>query len=210
MTELAELLAGADDLGAWRAALARETAVREVMAETGESREIVEEAIGAMDAMAGEAVLDLTEGEPTTLRDALERYVGVLEGRDELLARDWVLSDLAAILTYPFPETASGLAIDPEDSLKRVEGEPEGYHRRETITLADYPLMGSSPAERAEAAARTERIRREAMRDHVFVEGDGPHCAAMLPAGSSGGPDTGTITMTAGCGYPRETHPDTV
>jgi hypothetical protein len=78
---------------------------------------------------------------------------------------------------------------------------------RETITLADYPLMGSSPAERAEALERSERIRREAMRDHQF-EGDGPYCAAMLPVGSSGTSETGVVTMTAACGYPRDTHPD--
>lgn len=199
-----------DGLKQVRDALARETAIREVMAESGESREVVEEAIGAMDAMAGEAVLDLTEGEPTTLRDALERYVAVLEERDEILARDWVLSDLAALLTYPFPAGATGLAIDPEDSLERKPGEPEGYHRRETITLEGYPLMGSSPAERAESLARGERIRRQAMRDHLFVQGDGPHCAAMLAVGASGSPETGTITMMAACGYPRETHPDTL
>jgi hypothetical protein len=209
MSELADLLAKADDLGAWRDALAREQAIREVMAESGESREVVEEAIGAMDAMSGEAVLDLCEGEPTTLRDGLERYLAVLEERDEVLARDWVLSDLAALLAYPWPAGATGLAIDREDSLERHEGEPEGYHVRETITLESYPLMGSSPAERAASLARGEEIRRQAMRDHVF-RGDGPHCEAMIPMGSSGSPETGIVTMTSGCGYPRETHPDQV
>lgn len=207
MSELADLLAGADDLGAWRDALAREQAIREVMAESGESREVVEEAIGAMEAMASEEVLDLTEGNPTTLRDGLERYLRALEQRDEVLARDWVLSDLAALLSYPWPAGATGLAIDREDGLERKEGEPEGYHVRETITLEDYPLMGSSPAERAESLARGERIRRQAMRDHAFV-GDGPYCSAMIPQGISGSPETGVVTMTAGCGYPRETHPD--
>jgi hypothetical protein len=210
MSELSKLLAGADDLGAWRDALAREQAIRQVMAESGESREVVEEAIGAMDAMAEEGVLDLCEGEPTTLRDALDRYVRVLEDREEVLARDWVVGDLYALLGYPFPERATGLAIDPEDSLERKEGEPEGYHVRETITLEDYPLMGSSPAERAEAQERSERIRRAAMRDHQFVPGktelDG--CAAMLPAGSSGGPETGVLVMTAQCGYPEDAHPN--
>lgn len=207
MSELADLLAGADDLGAWRDALAREQAIREVMAESGESREIVEEAIGAMEAMASEEVLDLTEGNPTTLRDGLERYLRVLEQRDEVLARDWVLSDLAALLSYPWPAGATGLAIDPEDSLERKEGEPEGYHRRETITLESYPVMGSSPAERAESVARGEEIRRRAMRDHAFV-GEGPYCQAMIPQGVSGSPETGIVTMTAGCGYPRDTHPE--
>ena len=107
---LAEALAEETDLEPVRAALAKETAIRDVMAETGESREVVEEAIGAMDAMAEEGVLDLTEGEPTTLRDALERYVNLLEGRDEMLARDWVLSDLASILAYPWSAEEERLA----------------------------------------------------------------------------------------------------
>jgi hypothetical protein len=212
MSELAKLLAGADDLGAWRDALAREEAIRHVMAESGESRVIVEEAIGAMDAMAEEGVLDLTEGEPTTLKDGLSRYVEVLEGRDEVLARDWVLSDLYALLNYPWPAGMRGPYVALEDSLERREGEPEGYHVRETVDTdwcTGYPLMGSSPAERAESLERGERIRRQAMRDHVFV-GDGPFCSAMLPMGSSGSPETGVVTMTAGCGYPREAHPDAV
>lgn len=208
MSELTELLAGADDLGAWAAALARETAIRQVMAETGEPREIVEEAVGAMDAMAEEGVLDLAEGNPTTLRDGLERYVEVLAGRDEVLARDWVLSDLYALLNYPWPTERRGIHVDPEDSLERREGEPVGYHRRRT-TETGYPLMGSSDAEREEAHQRAIRIQRQAMRDHAFV-GEGQYCEAMLPMGVSGSPETGIITMTAGCGYGRDTHPEVV
>jgi len=208
--ELATKLSQAPDLGHVVKLMAREQAIRDVMVKTGESRRIVTEMIDAMDAMADEAVLDLTDGNPTNLRDALERYVTVLEQRDEILARDWVLSDLGALLGYPWPAGATGLAIGREDSLERKPGEPEGYHVRETITLEDYPLMGSSPAERAETLERAERIRRQSMRDHLFVQGEGPHCAAMLPVGSSGSPETGVVTMRAGCGYPRETHPDTL
>jgi hypothetical protein len=212
MSELTELLAGADDLGAWRAALAREQAIREVMAESGESREIVEEAVGAMDAMAEEEVLDLCDGEPTTLRDGLSRYVDVLEQRDEVIARDWVLSDLYALLNYPWPAGMRGPYVPLEDSLERREGEPEGYHVRETVDTewcTGYPLMGSSPAERAESLERGERIRRQAMRDHSFV-GGGPFCTAMIEMGSAGSAETGVVTMAAQCGYPREAHPDMV
>jgi len=208
MSELRDLLAKADDLGAWADALSRETAIRQVMEETGEPREVVEEAVGAMDAMAEEGVLDLAEGNPTTLRDGLARYVEVLADRDEVLARDWVLSDLYALLNYPWAAERPGVPVDPEDSLERQEGEPVGYHRRRT-TETGYPLMGSSDAEREEAHQRTIRIQRQAMRDHVFV-GDGRYCEAMLPMGSSGGEETGIITMTAGCGYGRDTHPEAV
>jgi hypothetical protein len=208
MSELRDLLAKADDLGAWADALSRETAIRQVMEETGEPREVVEEAVGAMDAMAEEGVLDLAEGNPTTLRDGLARYVEVLADRDEVLARDWVLSDLYALLNYPWAAERPGVPVDPEDSLERREGEPVGYHRRRT-TETGYPLMGSSDAEREEAHQRTIRIQRQAMRDHVFV-GDGRYCEAMLPMGSSGSEETGIITMTAGCGYGRDTHPDAV
>ena len=97
---------------------------------------------------------------------------------------------------------------DLEDSLERLEGDPPGGHVRET-TGTGYPLMGSSPAERIESVERAARIKGQAMRDHVFI-GDGPYCEAMLPMGVSGSPETGIITMTAGCGYGRDTHPEVV
>jgi hypothetical protein len=201
-----EALAGEEGLDALGASLAREQAIRQIMAETGEPREIVTESIDAMDAMAEEEVLDLCDGQPTTLRDGLSRYVELLGQRDEIVPRDWVLSDLHALLTYAWPAERGNADVDQEDSLERREDEPEGWHRRDT-TEAGYPLMGSSPAERAEARERGERIRAQAMRDHLFA-GEGRYCEAMLPVGSSGSPETGIITMTAGCGYGRDTHPD--
>jgi hypothetical protein len=93
-----------------------------------------------------------------------------------------------------------------DDSLARLEGEPEGYHRRRT-TDGGYPLMGSSDAERAEAQQRTERIRAEVMRDHPFV-GEQIYCEDMGAAMRSGDPaTTGVITMRIQCGYPRDCHP---
>ena len=113
MSELTDLLAEADDLGAWRAALAREVAIREVMAETGESREIVTEMVESLDAMADEAVLDLCDGQPTTLRDALSRYVDGLaarwpDGAD--LDQETVTGDLVALLSYPWTGEEATLA----------------------------------------------------------------------------------------------------
>jgi hypothetical protein len=88
-------------------ALARETVIRSVMAESGEPREIVAEMVDAHTSMDQEAVLDLMEGEPTTLRAALERFVEDLdrrlEGEPGSTSGD-VLDGLNAILTYPYPE----------------------------------------------------------------------------------------------------------
>lgn len=100
------LLAEAD-LKAVMHALAREQVIRDAMAETGESREIVEEMLGSLESMDQEAVLELTEGEPTTLRDALERFTSELQGRlegDPGSTFGEVLDGLQAILAYPFPQ----------------------------------------------------------------------------------------------------------
>jgi hypothetical protein len=95
---------------------------------------------------------------------------------------------------------------DLEDSLERLEGDPPGWHVRET-TETGYPLMGSSPAERIESVERAARIKGQAMRDHVFI-GDGPYCEARISTRPQGSPEVGTITGWVGCGYPRDTHPE--
>lgn len=100
------LLEEADSLEWVTKALARETVIRHMVAETGEPREIVAEMVDAHASMDQEAVLDLTEGEPTTLRAALERYVDDLDPGDENLRVGSVIDDLSAILAYPFPEEA--------------------------------------------------------------------------------------------------------
>jgi hypothetical protein len=84
--------------------------------------------------------------------------------------------------------------------------DPPNYHFRR-LTRDGYPLMGSSPAEEAEARQRAERIRVQAMRDHVFV-GEGQYCQARLSFAPMGSAETGTITGWAGCGYGRGTHPE--
>lgn len=86
------------------------------------------------------------------------------------------------------------------------EHDPAGWHVRET-TETGYPLMGSSPAERADSVSRAMRIRIQAMRDHEFV-GDGPYRQGWLGPRSRAGPETGVITMRVVCGYPRDTHPE--
>jgi hypothetical protein len=87
--------------------VARETVIRNVMAESGEPREVVAEMVDASASMDQEAVLDLTEGEPTTLRAALEAYLDQLrrsiQGDPGSTLGD-VEEGLSGILAYPFPE----------------------------------------------------------------------------------------------------------
>lgn len=97
-----------------------------------------------------------------------------------------------------WPSLLDSMAPDPAD--------PPGWHVRET-TAEGYPLMGSSPAERAECVERAERLRLAAMRDHPF-EGEGPYCRAWQGPTFSGSPEVGVISMRIRCGYPPDTHPE--
>lgn len=92
-----------------------------------------------------------------------------------------------------------------EDSLTRHDEDPPGWHTRGT-TCSGYPLMGSSPAERAEGDERAARAKRQAMRDHPF-EGEGRYCQARIGWAPVGSAETGVITGWSACGYPRDTHP---
>lgn len=115
---LGELLAGADDLDRVQDAFVRERVIRDTMAKTGEDRATVTDMLDALGSMGQEAVLDLTEGEPTTLRDALQRYVSELETRDpdgdELTPVARVTDELGAILAYPWSEEEALISLhDP-------------------------------------------------------------------------------------------------
>jgi hypothetical protein len=101
---MAEFLAGVDDLDAASRAVDREREIRIGMARTGEGREVVADFLDAQAAMDDEMILDLTDGQPTTLVDALTRYLEELERRDELQPRARVAGELAAILAFPWPE----------------------------------------------------------------------------------------------------------
>jgi hypothetical protein len=111
----------ADDLDAVQAALIREQMIRKVMAETGEDRQTVTDMADAMQSMADEAVLDLTEGQPTTLRDAVQRYADELEGRDELQPRDRITEELAMILGYPWSKSAELEIERPDDESVTIK-----------------------------------------------------------------------------------------
>lgn len=109
---LADAMASVDDLGKVRDALIREETIRHVMRESGEDRKTVTDMIDAMDSMDQEAVLDLTEGEPTTLADALARYVEALEASDPDPER--IAGELHALLSYPWPGVPDAEALTRE------------------------------------------------------------------------------------------------
>lgn len=126
---LAEMLAGADDLDAVIRAVAREEAIRQGMADTRESREIVESVLDAAVSMDQEAVLDLVEGNATTLMGVLARYITELEGRDELQPRDRIIGELESLLAYPWPGVpgAEDLAREIHESYTRLSAQRPGY-----------------------------------------------------------------------------------
>lgn len=101
---LTDALTEVDDLDAVTRAVEREREIRLGMARTGQGREVVAEFLDAQEGMDREAILDLTDGQPTTLVDALTRYLEELERRDELQPRARVAGELAAILAFPWPE----------------------------------------------------------------------------------------------------------
>lgn len=161
--DLGEMVAQVDDLEKIKKALIREQAIRETMAESGETREIVEEMVGALEAMQSEAVLDLTDGEPTTLRAALIRYVHGLDGlpdSEEEVPITQVVSDLDALLAYPWRDEEATLAThDINESLRLniFEQDDEIHHIQiggMTVASVNYDEHGWAGMEATEAAAR--------------------------------------------------------
>ena len=106
--DLAAVLAAEEDLDDVIRAVAREQIIREAVAETGETREIVAMMLDAEISMDQEAVLDLVEGDATTLRAGLQRYVEELATRDELQPRDRITGELDSLLAYPWPIASAG------------------------------------------------------------------------------------------------------
>lgn len=109
---LADALASVDDLEKVKTAMIREETIRSVMAETREDRKTITDMIDAMDSMGQEAVLELTEGEPTTLADALQRYVEILDSGDPDPER--IAGELNALLAYPWPGVPDAEALTRE------------------------------------------------------------------------------------------------
>lgn len=76
------------------------------------------------------------------------------------------------------------------------------YRLRERGGLHGW-VIGRMPGEPAEGSPQP----RSEVSDHPF-EGDGKYCRAWIDLPASGTSESGVLTMRAGCGYPRETHPD--
>lgn len=112
-------LVHAPDLDRVIRAVEREREIRIGMARTGQGRVIVAEFLDAQAAMDDEAVLDLTEGQPTTLVDALRRYIAELEKQYELSMqqegaenyRSRVVGELMTLLDYPWPEDERRISL---------------------------------------------------------------------------------------------------
>lgn len=177
--QVQDILADTDDLGEIERALVREHAIRAAMARTGEGREIVAEGIDAIQSMDQEAVLDLTEGKPTTLPDALTRYIRIVETWDELITRDGVVSDLGAILEHPWPAEEERLAshgVNQWLGLRFKEGDdrdleirvgPDSGHPVYTVNWEDAGTGGQQAVKEAvRAVYRAVLSRVIADRDH--------------------------------------------
>lgn len=165
------------DLDKVQRALIRETAIRRTMAQTGEGRDTVVDMIEAMESMDHEAVLDLTEGEPTTFRDAVLRYVAELEKRDpdgdELTPVARVTDELGTILAYPWSDEEERLALhDPHYGLALHVTQPE-YDRVEVRIGSNRWLVANvDPRDDHAVATVAEAVHRATL---VRVIGDRDH-----------------------------------
>jgi hypothetical protein len=171
---MAEFLAGVDDLDAASRAVDREREIRIGMARTGEGREVVADFLDAQAAMDDEMILDLTDGQPTTLVDALTRYLEELERRDELQPRARVAGELAAILAFPWPEDERrvqlhnphyGLMLHIEEEENRDLVIRMGNNRWE-VCRVNWEDAGSGGQRECQAVYRATLARVIPDRDH--------------------------------------------
>lgn len=159
---LQAFLAGAPDLDAMERAIAREREIRIMMARSGQGRGPAADMIDVEQSMAEEAVLDLTDGEPTTLVDTLQRYLSELACRGELQPRDQITTELEAILRFPWPEDERlvslhnphyGLMLHFRHDKNRDLIVQMGNERRE-VARVSWEDAGSGGIEAVEAVAR--------------------------------------------------------
>jgi hypothetical protein len=210
---LAEMLAGVDDLDVVIKAVARERVIRDTMARTSEGREVVAEMADAVESMNQEAILELTDGEPTTMRDALSRYIDSLPGPDGEAA-DWdVVGDLTTILNYPWSAEEERVQLhNPHYGLAlhivQVDDRTEIRMGNNRWLVADIQHegygMGEMVREVAEAVYRATLARVIADRDH-HVQLDASERQSLLawlerPSGSWRTDDWGRMTMDAVAG----------
>jgi hypothetical protein len=221
---LAETLAGVDDLDQVIRAVARERVIRDTMARTGEGRAIVAEMADAVESMNQEAVLGLTDGEPTTMRDALSRYIDSLEEEDGRSSDPvelgpyamTVVDHLTTILNYPWSAEEErvqlhnphyGLALnmvraDNGEDLEIRMGDNRWLIA--TVHPEDSRSLFTVAQEVAEAVYRATLARVIADRDH-HVQLNSTERQSLLawlerPSGSWRTDDWGRMTVDAVAG----------
>lgn len=152
--ELSAMLELVPDLGEVERALVREHAIRAAMARTGEGRTVVAEGIDALQGMDREAILDLTEGNPTTLADALARYTRIVETWDEVIPRDRVVNDLDAILENPWPAEEERMAshgVNQALDLHVQRTENDGALERVEVSIGGRFILAASSEHHTQA-----------------------------------------------------------
>jgi hypothetical protein len=138
---LAQALTRTDDLDAVIRLVARERLIRDAMAQTGEGRNTVTDMFDAMQAAGEDEILDLTDGEPTTLRDALSRYMDDLD-------LDTVVADLSTILNYPWSAEEERIQLHDLHGGLALHVEHYPQNERIVISMGDnrWPVYDGSTA----------------------------------------------------------------
>lgn len=93
-------------------------------------------------ALDREAVIDLMDGKPTTLRAGILRYLVEVAARDELQPRARILNELGMLLAYPWP----GDHLDLRDELQAYASSVAAY----AATFPDFDKVGLVLAEVAD------------------------------------------------------------
>lgn len=222
-TQMTDLLASTEDLDQVTRAVEREKAIRAGMARTGEGREIVAEFLDAHESMDHEAVLSLTDGEPTTLRDALSRYVADLETGDAQCSdsvelgpyAQLVVQALETILGYPWPAEEEFLASHSANRSLALDIRRPGGGRVE-VRLGGHLLVDTDFAP-DQAADVAERIYRSVLarvigdREHIIqlnaAETADLRAWLVRPNGSLGDGNRMTVDAVEGGGILVRTRP---
>lgn len=141
--ELLETVPSAEDLENLTRAIVREKVIRATMSTTGENREVVTLMVDSLESMSQESVLSLTDGDPTTLRDALQLYVDRLEVDSTSSYADVVADELTSLLRYPWTEDEERLELHkPNGSTRLTVDRPDDDHV--TVTLGGREVYSGS------------------------------------------------------------------
>jgi hypothetical protein len=153
--DLDSVLRSVDDLDTVVRALARERVIRDVMRDSGEERQHVADMLDAMISVSQEGVEELTDGQPTTLRDALQRYVESLDTNDPFPLS--LVDDLCAILAYPFPGPSVDLEMTDDGHVMKIS---VGGSALLTVDRGDNTLSSVSSAVQTVHEAVMDRLSR--------------------------------------------------